>query len=104
MSMVGSGNGKGQELPGREVGTVRTGLCPEIWSLCRHVWDSLRTGARRAYLVLAYARWVGPPGPGGRAWAMLRGLGRFQISGHRGVVYATKTREGENARETAACT
>ena len=30
MPMVGSENGKGQELPGREVGTVRTGLCPEI--------------------------------------------------------------------------
>ena len=66
MPMVGSENGKGRELPGREVGTVWTGLCPEIWSLCRHVWPSLRTGARRAYLVLAYARWVGPPGPGGR--------------------------------------
>ena len=51
--MVGSENGKGQELPGREVATVRTGLWPGIWSLCRHVWPSLRTGARRAYLVLA---------------------------------------------------
>jgi hypothetical protein len=34
--------------------------------LCRQVWIPLRTGARRAYLVLAYARRVGPPGPGGR--------------------------------------